>query len=1029
METTTEAPMEFSRTTELAGIIQSKFQISRGLRSQQELLWIESLQSFNGEYAPSISFREGASSVFVNITQMKSMAAYARTMAILAGPQGFPYAIKPTPHPVLLKTNTSEAAAMADPTAPEEFKQALSVARTAADGMKNRIDDDLAACQWEEKLSRGALDCVVLGSACFKGPVGLPSRAKKWVLKDQKVGILDQMKNRLGLAKVEMQKYELVENPEDEYRATMEWVSPFELYQDPGGYVVEDCMWLIHRHVMNKAQVVDLATGAGFDPEEIRTALRLNPDGNWTAEPWEGSVNIINRNTSNNHLSKRYVVFEFWGYLSGKELDQAGAEVAEADYDKMHLANIWVLGNNCIKVAISGDQSKRIPFYIIPYEKVPYKLWGRGIPEKMADPQAIINGASRAMVENMGMCVTGDTVVYRHQRPGCKKQRKYGSRDLVEVTINELWRQKNTPRGGLRQNVIRSMNEETGEFFGNRIVDIFCNGEKAVYKITTKNGYTIKATDNHLFMGDGGRWRELGAFVVGESIMVNGTESEPDGFCVDCGAVLSNKTALRCKSCAAKVSTWNVGQANAAMSNMDVLATSARARKLVQDQKKDSCELCGESKRLHIHHIDGNPLNGDSSNLKTLCPKCHRQTHGKQNSVGDAVLHVYRDFDEIESIEYVGVEMVYDLSMTSPSHNFVANGFVVHNCSGPQLIVDVNRLVPGTKYDSIQPWGIWPVKNMEGSSQVPVQFATIPSMLGELKTIQDIFRNFVQEVTSMPDMASGFAGNGQHNRTMGGMSMLFGAADSYTRTVIFNFDNYLIKPMVRAYFDWEMQYNPDKTIKGDMQISASGVSGVMAKELTSQRLAELLQAVGQIPGGADYINMPELMKEVFRSMDIINDSVVMSDTEVAQKRKQSQEQQVQQQGQIAQAQNLPKPKAETTPNDMLLQMLEKTDPTSTVYPIMYAKMLEAINQLDPQSEAALNMMKTKNVMENEAFANEQQLKQMQQDIELSSKMASLNQGGGMLPGDVHAPMPPQAPMPTPSAPPEPSVVNPEIPAQ
>ena len=104
------------------------------------------------------------------------------------------------------------------------------------------------------------------------------------------------------------------------------------------------------------------------------------------------------------YLSKRYTVLEFWGYLSGLELRQAGVEGIDDDH-AMYLSNVWVCGNFCIKIAISGNQSKRIPFFVVPYEKVPYKIWGRGVPEKMADPQAVINASARAMVENMGMAL------------------------------------------------------------------------------------------------------------------------------------------------------------------------------------------------------------------------------------------------------------------------------------------------------------------------------------------------------------------------------------------------------------------------------------------------------------------------------------------------------------------------------------------------------------------------------------------------------------------------------------------------
>jgi len=51
--------------------------------------------------------------------------------------------------------------------------------------------------------------------------------------------------------------------------------------------------------------------------------------------------------------------------------------------------------------------------------------------------------------------------------------------------------------------------------------------------------------------------------------------------------------------------------------------TRAKAHRTV----KTSCESCGKTGRLHVHHIDGNPYNNRSENLKTLCGSCHRLTH------------------------------------------------------------------------------------------------------------------------------------------------------------------------------------------------------------------------------------------------------------------------------------------------------------------------------------------------------------------------------------------------------------------
>jgi hypothetical protein len=1012
-----ELEVSESVTSALARNVQDKFEVSKSLRVLQEVVWKEALQNFNGTYGSDVTFREGASSVFVNLTQMKTMAAYSRLMAVMMPPAGYPWAIKPTPHPDLVKLGMKPEAALASPEMSPEFKQVLSQAKAACDGMQNRIKDNLVETRWEEKFSRGVLDLVTFGTMIFKGPLAAPAAPKKWVLVDQEESFADKLKGLIGIHQ-KQQKYELVSDSEDDSRADLEWVSPFEFYPDPAAYTVSDAMWAIHRHVFNKNQMVELAEG-DFDAEEINLVLNEIQDGNWSAEPWESGVDIINRRSASMQMGKRYIVFEFWGYLSGRELKTAGHDVPDGDLNKMHLSNVWVCGNHCIKITVSNRANGKLPFFVVPYEKVPYKIWGRGVPEKMADPQAIINASARAMVENMGIaCVTGDTVVYRHQRPSARKPRKYNARKQVEVTINELWAMKNKSRGGLRQNVIRSLDESTGQFFGNRIVDIYYNGDKQVYRVNTKNGYTIKATDTHLFMGEDGHWRELRDFFVGDGLVVNGTETIPQLVCIDCGKSISKPNARRCKSCAAHISSWNLKQAHDAISNNSVSESQARSRRLVREQMKSNCELCGIDKRLHIHHEDKNPYNSDPSNLKTLCYKCHAEWHHFHDSVGDPILHTYRDFDEIVSIEPLGIEPVYDLHMTAPNHNFVANGFVVHNCA-PQVVVDVNRLVDGTKYDQIAPWGIWPVKNMEGASQEPVQFKVIPSIMGDLKLIQDIFRNFVQEVTSMPDMASGFAGNGQHNRTAGGMSMLFGAADSYTRGVVFNIDNDLTKPMIRALYDWEMQYNPDMTIKGDMQVDAGGVTGLMNKEMATQKIAEVFAALGQIPGSVDYINMAEVAKEIFRGLDIVNDNIVYSDEEVQKIRAQNQQQEAQKAAQIAQAQNVPKPKAETTPPDMMMQVLEKTIPTDPIYPIIFEKWLAMINQLDPQSLAALDMMKHKNVLENKAFADQQELAAMQQDIELASQINASNPQGGQAPQEP-------APEPTPQEPPPAPPVIPNI---
>ena len=50
-----------------------------------------------------------------------------------------------------------------------------------------------------------------------------------------------------------------------------------------------------------------------------------------------------------------------------------------------------------------------------------------------------------------------------------------------------------------------------------------------------------------------------------------------------------------------------------------------------RQHRADSCQECGTTVALHVHHIDRTPANNDPSNLTTLCASCHLKLHWRED--------------------------------------------------------------------------------------------------------------------------------------------------------------------------------------------------------------------------------------------------------------------------------------------------------------------------------------------------------------------------------------------------------------
>jgi hypothetical protein len=106
------------------------------------------------------------------------------------------------------------------------------------------------------------------------------------------------------------------------------------------------------------------------------------------------------------------------------------------------------------------------------------------------------------------------------------------------------------------------------------------------------------------------------------------------------------------------------------------------------------------------------------------------------------------------------------------------------------------------------------------------------------------------------------------------------AAAGSIKTVIKNVDDYLLKPLGEGMFRFNMQFNFNKDIKGDLEVVARGTESLMANEVRSQRLMGFLQ-VASNPALAPFAKFPYIIREIAKSMELDPEKVTNNMDEAA----------------------------------------------------------------------------------------------------------------------------------------------------
>lgn len=304
-------------------------------------------------------------------------------------------------------------------------------------------------------------------------------------------------------------------------------------------------------------------------------------------------------------------------------------------------------------------------------------------PSKTADKSNIL------LVGPMG-CLSGETYIQYEvwSLDGQRVNHKGGSISRLFERFNGLPQSTNGPKWRRDVEFFAPSMTDDGSIIQNKINGVINSGQKECFRIVTEHDNVIEATADHeFFVGD--KYTQLSELKVGDIIYChNNVRKNVDRLCnrnnerkyvyVKHHPIAGTKNVngkYEYKRLATARAVWEANLNNLSFQQYISLLNSG--------------EIVGLQflpRTTHVHHKDENFLNDSLENLEAVDGLIHNREHGLEDH--DQLNFVAIE-DKILSIESVGIKTTYDVQMSAPFHNIVADGIVVHNCGKTEIMRSV----------------------------------------------------------------------------------------------------------------------------------------------------------------------------------------------------------------------------------------------------------------------------------------------------------------------------------------------------
>jgi hypothetical protein len=237
------------------------------------------------------------------------------------------------------------------------------------------------------------------------------------------------------------------------------------------------------------------------------------------------------------------------------------------------------------------------------------------------------------------------------------------------------------------------------------------------------------------------------------------------------------------------------------------------------------------------------------------------------------------------------VDMIADLQdVANATLRSLVNNLSI--ASGPQVVINDDRVRPEENTDELYPWKRWHATNdpVGNNAKPPVEFYQPQSNAQDLLTVFKAFVDLSDDVSAIPKYIGGQASGGA-GRTASGLAMLMGNASKILQDVAANIDRDIFEIALQQLADLVLLTDTTGLLTGEEDISVSGVSVAIQRETQRQRQLEFLQHTGN-PIDMSIIGMKgrgAVLRSVSQTIGLDGDVIVPSDDELDKRQAQQQQ--------------------------------------------------------------------------------------------------------------------------------------------